>query len=343
MQDNVALGNEKNSALEFYRVLFTFFICLHHAQYFISEIEWLKHAYVFVEFFFILSGYLLFNSFQREAAHSTIAYVKKRIRRLYPEYVYAAIISIVAMGIYLGDFNLSKAINELLMVQNTGLFHLGGYNYPCWYLSVMFVCGGFLYSALNLWFKPVTSFWIPLCVLLGYTYLGGLETGIENWQYVGCVSVPMIRGMCGMMLGVLVGLLHERGIMNRLDRTTCTLLEIFSLGFVVVGVATDYTSEMVSIIAIWMLILITVDGKGFLSSTLFNNHVWNYLGQYTYGAYLNHAVIIYVLSFINRHFYSIKNGRTAIFFISLIVYTSITHAVILKITDKISENFKSGI
>ena len=122
-----------NLSIELFRILFTFVIVIHHASSFPGGVTCLWNGYLCVEFFFILAGFFLYRSFRAEKEHSTFAYLKKRLRRLYPEYLFAALVCILVLGVLNREFDLSKAVNELLMLQNTGIFHLGGYNFPCWY------------------------------------------------------------------------------------------------------------------------------------------------------------------------------------------------------------------
>lgn len=296
---------QKNSSIEFYRFLFTIVICLHHSTMFIGEQSWLKHGYICVEFFFILSGYFLYNSFSKEKAHSTTKYVLKRVERLWPEYAVAAILAILSRGVFLNDFNLSKAINELLMVRNTGLFRLGGYNYPTWYIPVMFVCGIFIYGMLTVWNTQYKRIIAPFIILIGYTYIWGLETGIENWRYTAFFSIPMIRGMCGMSIGVLIGAFVDGESFSIINKFSATVIELVSLVFIVVGITTNMVDDMVTIVAFSSLVLVTVKQSGCLSNLLSKMNIWNKLGKYTYSIYLNHAVIIYVLKYVNENIFTI--------------------------------------
>ena len=298
---------QKNNALEFYRLLFTIVIIIHHSQYFVGKLSWLKNGYICVEFFFILSGYLLYKSFSKEENHSTLNYLRKRIQRLWPEYAVAALLAILANAIILKNFNLTKAINELLMVQNTGLFRLGGYNYPCWYIPVMFACGAFIYSILSLWKKQYIRFFAPLIILIGYTYINGLDRGLEAFGYTSFFSNMMVRGMCEMSIGVLIGVLVEKDLFTNTNPFACTIIEITSIAFVVIGITTDIVADMVTIVAFSVLVAITIVNKGYISSKVLSSGLWNVCGKYTYAAYLNHAMILYILSYVNGHLFAINH------------------------------------
>ncbi len=188
----------KNNIVEALRTLFTLVICVHHASGLAARPLAMKHGYLCVEFFFMLSGYLLHRSFKREKVHSTVNYVGKRLRRLYPEYFVAAVVAILLFGVLRGEFDLTRAVQELMMVQNTGFFHLGGYNYPCWYIAVLMVAGVLIYGMLTVWEQAYVKVIALVIILGGYTYLIGLRHGIEEWGYAGPVSQALLRGFCGM-------------------------------------------------------------------------------------------------------------------------------------------------
>lgn len=121
----------KNNAVEALRFFFMLMICMWH-EYATSGI--FKHGYLAVEFFFILSGMLLFRSATKENALGTIDYTLKKIRRFAPEYLIVMVFCYLRHGILpavLGhrsfdvDFVL-RAMPESLMLQNTGVFEGGG-------------------------------------------------------------------------------------------------------------------------------------------------------------------------------------------------------------------------
>lgn len=328
----------KSNAIEFYRIFFTLTICLHHSQFFIGELNWLKHAYICVEFFFILSGVLLYRSFSREKTHSTWSYFGKRFLRLWPEYVVAAILEIFARGVFLNDFNLSKVINELMMVQNTGLFRLGGYNYPCWYIPIMLFCGVIIYSMLTLWEDAFRKLVAPLIILCGYTYIWGLGTGLENWKYINFVSVPMIRGISAMSIGVLIAILVERKVQEHLSVWGGTLIEVVSILFVGIGIVTDISTDMLTIVAFTALLFTVLGKRSIISSVYLNRNIWVMLSKYSYSIYLNHAIMIYVLSFVNGHIFEISHSiKPFLTFGCIVIYAILSKEFIDKLLGKIEK------
>ncbi len=312
----------KNNLIECCRILFTLIVCLHHAASLSDKPLMLKHGYLCVEFFFMLSGYLLHRSFRREERHSTLHYVGKRLRRLYPEYAFAAIIAILLYGVLRREFDLTQAVQELLMLQNTGLFRMGGYNYPCWYIAVMMVSGILIYGMLTVSRQTYVKVLAPLVILGGYTYLIGLRDGIEEWSYAGPVSQALLRGFCGMSVGVLISCFVCRKI--KISRKLILLMEIVSVLLIAAGLFTDISSEMLTITAFGGLLLaISLDEAG--QAKLAESRLIPAVSGYCYGMYLNHAVVITVMGLLKgRVSFSVL---CIIFYAVLFMYTAVTRRV----------------
>ena len=330
----------KNNAIEFYRFFCTLIICIHHSRRFIGNLNWLKHGYICVEFFFILSGILLYKSFSKERVHSTLTYVKKRFIRLWPEYAFAAIIEIIVGWVCLHDFNLSKAVNELMMVQNTGLFRLGGYNYPCWYIPIMLFCGIIIYGLLTMYKETFRKLLAPIIIMCGYTYIWGLDTGLENWKYINFISVPVIRGICAMSIGVLIAILLERGVQEYINIYFGTLIEVICILLIGIGLITDVSTDMLTIVVFAMLLFITFGEKSNISGIYLNKNVWVKLSKYAYSIYLNHAIIIYGLSLIDNHILALPNSvKPILTFASIGLYAFFAKQFTDKLWGSLSKKF----
>lgn len=109
IHDNPRLGRNNFDLL---RLLFAMTVCLVHAYILsgIPQLRWLSatlSSKVAVEAFFVVSGFLIFMSYERSS--SVTSYASKRIRRIYPAYftivmmsaLLLSIISTVGLGDYL--------------------------------------------------------------------------------------------------------------------------------------------------------------------------------------------------------------------------------------------------
>lgn len=327
---------KKNNIIEFYRILFTFVICIYHVG-FGNKYNIFTHGYACVEFFCILSGYLLFKTFERKGNElGSIDYLIGRVKRLYPEYIFAAVIAIVFFGIINPDFNLVKVVTELFMVQSVGLFS-GGYNTPTWYISAMLAVSVIIYGLLSVNRKLFVKVIAPLIVLFGYVYLFGTAGGLENWSVVQFMPLTILRVFCGMSLGVIVAVIAENKTVSRMNTCTAVIMEIGCFVFTAYGLITKNDYDVLLPFSFAGLVLSAVLQKGLLSMKPFEK-ISGYIGKISlisYAMYLNHRACKFGISMINKSFLHLGDEWIFIYLAALIVYSIITYNVINTIVKKI--------
>ena len=278
----------KNYAIEFYRILATIVICMHHFYGFPLQYSNLA---VCVEFFFILSGYFLMVSFDRERNHGAVAYGKKRFLRLYPEFL-LAYLALLAWIVVIQRTRPDPVvvIPELLFLKSAGVFN-EGYNYPDWYVCILFWGELIIYNCLTYNRRLFTRVVAPLLVLFGYAWLFGSDKGIgtlEIWDSF----YPLLRALCGLSLGVLVYEVQRSGCMKDMKLWQGTVIEVLSLLVIVYSLIRDRNLWALAIVGFIFLCIVTVQRKGWLSSVLLDRAVFGTLSKASYGMYLNQTLMI---------------------------------------------------
>lgn len=206
----------RNHSIEALRFFFMLLICCWH-NYASSGV--FRHGYLAVEFFFILSGYLLYKSFSKQNSLSTIDYTLKKIKRFAPEYL------IVMIFLYMRHFLIPcilgkrefsvplvlKMFPEMVFLQDSGLYY-GGMNFPLWYLSILLVGGGLLYALLKYDQRLALNIVFPWLCLQGYVYIfsNSPDGSIQVWGANGASVMKLLRGVAGMSLGVLLAYFFTR-------------------------------------------------------------------------------------------------------------------------------------
>lgn len=119
----------KNTSIEALRFIFMSMLCVHHSHFWAV----MQHGYLAVEFFFILSGVLLYRTFLSNNSPSTIDYTIARLNKFYLKYIVALVITIAvlfqrAMGMIragqIVDY-IKNVINDFLMLSSTGIYQGG--------------------------------------------------------------------------------------------------------------------------------------------------------------------------------------------------------------------------
>ena len=123
--------NQRSYAMDGLKLLFMLLIVVHHSSYYYDR---LHHAYMAVDLFFMISGYLLIRTLRTKPQMGAGGYFLSRIRKLYPHYLLSFAVMFLSTSVYkvrtITPSLLLRTLPEILLVQNLGIFG-GGVNYPC--------------------------------------------------------------------------------------------------------------------------------------------------------------------------------------------------------------------
>ena len=265
-----------------------------------GEYGFFQHGYLVVEFFFILSGYLLMNSYLKKST-TAMQYTINRLKRCYFEYFVASVFTFLYFGLLYNSLNHTMSLEvvvrylpEVFLVQSIGFFN-GGYNYPMWYFSVLIVGGYFLYFLISRFRSLATSFILPLLIIFSMTFLFNGRDSIEDFTKYGFIYSPFMRGVAEMSIGiVLCAFAHSRYCNFRslsiyLSRLIdCISMAVLLFTFLCFLLPTAYDKYV--LITYPVIILSAIRNRGILYR-LFNTSIWNKLGGVTYQMFLIHAVL----------------------------------------------------
>lgn len=214
---------KRNGAIEFWRFIFSICIVLSHTVYLNSYDKWVfsggfwfKNFRIGVEFFFLVSGYLMAKSVEKfktdlpreniyvSCGIETKNFILKKLHGFYPEYIFAFCLSIIIMNLIRGAyiFVFPDSIYEIFLLQITGMTSstvvVGG----SWYLSAMIFSMLILFPILYLK-KQMFIYCIAPSVslfLLGWLYKQEGELGAAL-QWNGYISLGLVRSISEICLG----------------------------------------------------------------------------------------------------------------------------------------------
>lgn len=88
----------KNPYIELYRFGACILIALFHFEWcFVGHPVYLNHMYIFVEFFFLVSGYFFASNIHKNGiVESGWCFIKKRVKKIYPLYITAYVFALMA-------------------------------------------------------------------------------------------------------------------------------------------------------------------------------------------------------------------------------------------------------
>ena len=313
--------NKQNYCIDFYRFVFSIIIVFFHSWLFTGRFGSgvFNLGYLAVDFYFIVSGYLMMNSIEKQGKlkknenvyFGSFSFVFNKIKKLFPTLLLTFIIGlgfVYGRGIInIKNILLSDAIPELLQL---GVF---GYSMPInlswWYLSVMFFVFLILYPIIRLHKDKYIYYIAPL--ILGLTI--GLVLSIpinihdpltKNFVFINGFYNGLIFIILGNVSYEISKRLREKN--KKLDKKKKVLLTIFEQSiYIALILAMNYNILNTTIIAFMFLIAISLTFSNITySPKIFASTIWKKVGNYGFYVYLCHISIRTFFLRRNNYIYS---------------------------------------
>ena len=307
-----SIPSKKNGKIEFYRFLFCIFVLFFHIQKYILKpslqdsgihLAFFLHGSIGVEFFFVLSGFLMAKSVNASRSNSTkpiasrcLSFMKRKYRSVFPYHCIAFVL--VFLSLILTDdsyqsqpiLKLIDSIPNFFLVEMTGI-SFSNPNHIEWYLSCMLIAMAIIYPILLKFYDSFTHYFAPLFALLicGYIiYTTGSLTGVSVWM--GICYKSLWRAMAEISLGTFAfefsKQLSSRSFTKR-SRFFLTVSEIFCLLMTTIFVMTTLPIkyEIYALIAVFFIISISFSEQSY-GTKLFNHKFVYFLGKLSLPIYL---------------------------------------------------------
>ena len=275
----------------------------------------IRESYLFVDFFFVLSGYVIALNYNiMLGSDDLIKYLKKRFFRLYPLLLYTTLLffsyylTLKLLRIYFPDLlifsgpdliNLKDECRHLadtIFLANSTPF-LGstmGMNIPTWSISSEFI-SYFIYGLIVFMFVGRARNLLLLSTVISaliYSYCQA-----EFFPFNG--NFGFVRGLIAFNLGYFVWYLANKNIKipNIMEVSIPVLLIILFYYLNFCSVKQPETKQLLGIFLVPLFfsfsILSFIKTEG-LVSELLNLKLFQFLGDISYSIYLNHYLIILV-------------------------------------------------
>ena len=302
---------QKNGTVEVLR--FVFAICIVGVHlYGISNLDYFKYGHYGVEFFFLLSGFLMAQSIEKHLSNmqedigkSTYTLVLKKIKKIFPYVVLVTIVAICAYALKYRQYQVwdieMDLINLIPYLFFTNMAGLGAptpmYVGVMWYLSALFLSMLILapiYIKYNSYAKYV------LFPLLGFFILGFLIRTGNTYTFTTedpwGIHLGMLRALGEMALGASCYTVAMH-IKKQYDLTfigKILILAIELLCFVLILIfingKTFYDSPSVVLFLFLILLILVFSG---ICWNIPDVWVVSFLGIISLPLYLTHIVVIY--------------------------------------------------
>lgn len=247
-------------------------------------------SFLFVDFFFMLSGFIMVDSYQdkiieNDIRGSSIKYIKKRAKKILPNYYFWLLISIIlnlSIAFYFENINVGvQCITKSIVLHSLLLQNLIGscyfFNMPLWSIAVEFLA----YLA------------FPFLIMIRPRAIVFAGAGFVIYVVTFCVSqtIDLIDGTLSVMrcfAGFICGMAA-----SKIDRRSypyyINILLLICLFYCIA-----FNMQIVSLILMFALTIVTADNFSFLAQ--FSRLKYPYLiGRASFSIYLAHIPVSMVL------------------------------------------------
>lgn len=295
-------------ALDGFRGLSALFVVFYHLQAndLIASNPFFAHASIFVDVFFVLSGFVIAFSYSSrlDSGMQIFSFMLRRFGRLWPLHV--AILAFMLVfrillgwhalkagdmaSVFRGEHSLGSLAASLVMVQAMGLYDFNPWNGPSWSISVEFYT--YLVFALIAYVSRRHLAWAALAVVLAccavMSYLG--------FYLATPIALSVLRGLLGFFCGVLSFILYRssRTALHVISRAAASVMEAFVLAVCFLMVWRLYGPEPATLllpfwfaVTVWALAL----RQGALSHVLSSGPL-RLLGDLSYAIYMMHIPLL---------------------------------------------------
>jgi peptidoglycan/LPS O-acetylase OafA/YrhL len=273
-------------------------VTLYHlnAYCIVKELPFFINAYLFVDFFFVLSGFVIATNYQARLASGfgVQKFMLLRFGRLYPLYFAVLICFFIAEAASGGPNNFAPpqksfdtALANIFLLQIFGIFSFDTWNWPGWSIAAEFwTC--VLYAVIaTVWPRRLVVILVGLSVISLYFILSQSTTGINVTYNFG-----MLRSVIGFSTGVLVFVIWKKTYSYQLDERLAFVMEVLCVFFVIIFVSAVAQSSY-SLFApfVFAVVVYVFSRERGPISSLLKHQIFVALGLLSYSIYLVHLFV----------------------------------------------------
>ncbi len=298
---------KRNGKIELLRFLFGAAIVILHSNTFKESGSFFPRASLGVDFFCLVSGYLMAVSISKknsagpsaDLGKETQNFLKRKIGALMPDFLIAYVIGFCVMQIRWHDSGIFELLKRFARCIWEPLFlTMAGFgdvrtNGVDWYLSAMILSMLVLYPLCRKYFSMFTRVIGPILafLILGYFYLE-YKTTVSVYARVGLNYKGTLRVFAEIALGASCYPLIQYLQGLRLTKTAKFLISlaegsIYGMIFFYMAAAKDASSDFACLLLIFVGTCLAWSQQG-LFSGCFNNQLCAFLGKISLPLYLSH-------------------------------------------------------
>lgn len=296
------------SKLESLRGVAACLVVLFHSHFVVGtkSLDFVKNSYLFVDFFFILSGFVLTLAYADKIRQGMAfrEYISLRLGRIYPLHLFMLLVWVpyilgkqyfISAG-YGGvdQFEHNNAysfVSNLLLVHSMGVHDYLSWNHPSWSISVEFFTYIAFFVLLATLDRSGSRIFPWLIIVPGYAFLFNVN---PDGQMDGTYDYGFIRCISAFYCGVLLYRWKEE-IERLLVRFNIHVLEIIAVVFTVTMVSLAHRGDgylLLTLTSFCLLLMVFASHTHGLVGRLLDTAPLRSIGLWSYSIYMTHDIIL---------------------------------------------------
>ncbi|MCK1718738.1 acyltransferase [Bradyrhizobium sp. 141] len=283
--------------LDFYRFVAALGVFIFHLKLIDTGISpaWNGSYGLFVDMFFILSGFVISYSYPSDArgVRAYSRFMIRRIARIYPLHLLSLLIFVVLIGVGLERTARSTPLDflyNLLLLQAWGVTDHLSFNSPSWSISAEFFCY-LIFPLLMLFARKLHP--LILAVIVAALYLVLAHGHLPIWQersqmYGANYDYGMLRALPSFLNGILLAILFRMSQPYRQKRVVFAGIAMFGISVLVLNV---FAKPDLAILLFSCAILLTAVGESAFAEFP-GARLLGRLGNTSYAIYMLHDAVL---------------------------------------------------
>jgi len=273
-------------------------------------------AWIFVEFFFVLSGFVICMRYSTmKSIRDFWVFVKKRFFRLYPLLLLTTLLFLGAeliTGYFLDSFQsksepigtlLLRTTDTLLFTNSTPILSNSmGMNESSWSISAEMICY-LCFGLVTILYKGPYRMFILLSGIILSFFLKYVSFEPVYLEY----NLMFLRGLCSFPLGCLLYVINKRDFKFYSGLELIVPILIF-LAMYSIHTNRGFLTEVLFLNFVFFIsILILLKSNGYVTKFLNTPYIQK-LGRLSYSIYLNHLLMVIIGSKMVVYLFGLENG-----------------------------------
>ena len=217
----MGVKTKRDWRIELLRFIATIGIAIFHFEWiYLGNPVWFRHFYLWVEFFFVLSGFFLAkNADGSSGDYQSLKYTYGIGRKLFPAYLIGFIFCFVVYLLYHSVFNIRGILSllwkskwEMLYLQLSGIdSNAPMINGVTAYIPALLVASLILHYFYVNHRKLTVNLIITLVPIAIYSHIIETYENLSQWMvYENWYTIGILRGVAGISVGMLAYILVQR-------------------------------------------------------------------------------------------------------------------------------------